>query len=77
MKGLEKRNLIKQMKSVSKGNKKVWMLYDVEPSAEVTGGLTGTQNFDLDTLEDVMRKVEATVRKKGTVTRKELLVVLK
>ena len=53
------------------------MLYDIEPSAEVTGGLTGTQNFDLDTIEVVIGKVESFVRKRGTVTRKELLVLLK
>ena len=45
---MEKKQLIKSLKSVSKGNKKVFLLMDVEPSIEVTGGLTGTQNFDLE-----------------------------
>ena len=42
---------IKSMPSVSKGNKKVYLLAEIEPSVEVTGGLTGTSNFDLEQIE--------------------------
>jgi len=77
LKRMEEKKLVKSLKSVSKGNKKVYLLADVEPSVEVTGGLTGTSNFDLDTIEDVMSKVEAYVRNRGTVSRTELLVQLK
>ena len=74
---MEERKLIKSLKSVSKGNKKVYMVSEIEPSVEVTGGLTGTSNFDLDTIEEVLAKVENFVRKRSAVTRTELLVQLK
>ena len=77
LKRMEERKLIKSLKSVSKGNKKVYMVSEIEPSVEVTGGLTGTSNFDLDTIEEVLAKVENFVRKRGAVTRTELLVQLK
>ena len=51
LKSMEKKGLIKSLKSVSKGNKKVFLLMDIEPSIEVTGGLTGTQSFDLEMIE--------------------------
>ena len=50
---MEKKGLIKSLKSVSKGNKKVFLLADIEPSIEVTGGLTGTSSFDLALIEKV------------------------
>ena len=53
LKQMEKKQLIKSLKSVSKGSKKVYLLADVEPSVEVTGGLTGTTSFDLDLIEQV------------------------
>ena len=51
LKQMEKKGLIKSLKSVSKGNKKVFMLAEVEPSIEVTGGLAGTQGFDISLME--------------------------
>ena len=77
LKQMEKSKLIKSLKSVSKGNKKVFMLADVEPSVEVTGGLSGTANFDLIQIERVQNQLEAFVRARGTVTRRDLLVLLK
>ena len=74
---MEKRQLIKSLKSVSKGNKKVFLLSDIEPSIEVTGGLTGTQSFDLELIEKVQQRVESHVRAKGTVSHRELLVFMK
>eukprot|EP00951_Prasinocladus_malaysianus_P040032 scaffold455207_cov42-Prasinocladus_malaysianus.AAC.1 len=38
LKTLESRKLIKAVKSVSGGNRKVYMLYELEPSRELTGG---------------------------------------
>lgn len=55
LKGMEEKKEIKQLKSVSKGNKKVYMLYEVEPSVDVTGV---PLNFDLVTIEIVMANVE-------------------
>ena len=48
LKSMERRGAIKKVKSVSKGNKIVWLLAGVEPGQEVTGGLTGTDSFDLN-----------------------------
>ena len=54
LKQMEKKGVIKSLKSVSKGNKKVFLLAEVEPSVEVTGGLTGTSGFDLAQIEHVV-----------------------
>jgi len=48
LKKLEKAGLVKSVASVSKNGRKVWLLTEVEPSAGVTGGLSGTQSFDLE-----------------------------
>lgn len=74
---MEKKGVIKSLKSVSKGNKKVYLLADIEPSIEVTGGLTGTSNFDLGLIEKVQQRVENHVRAKGTVTHRDLLISMK
>jgi DNA-directed RNA polymerase III subunit RPC6 len=41
LKKLEKEGLVKQLTSLSKNGRKVWMLSEVEPSLTVTGGLSG------------------------------------
>ncbi len=74
LKQMEKKALIKSLKSVSKGNKKVYMLSDVEPSVEVTGGLTGTSSFDSNLIEKVLSRVEHFVRSRGSVTHRDLLI---
>jgi hypothetical protein len=38
LKSLEQRKLIKAVKSVASSNRKVYMLYELEPSREITGG---------------------------------------
>lgn len=38
LKALESRKLVKSVKSVTGGNRKVYMLYELEPSRELTGG---------------------------------------
>lgn len=48
LKKLERSGLVKQINSISKNNRKVWLLMEVEPSLDVTGGLSGAQNFDLE-----------------------------
>jgi DNA-directed RNA polymerase III subunit RPC6 len=48
LKKLERSGLVKQVNSISKNNRKVWLLMEVEPSLDVTGGLSGAQNFDLE-----------------------------
>lgn len=39
LKVLEQRELVKSVKSVQHGNRKQYMLFDVEPSEHVTGGV--------------------------------------
>ena len=41
LKSLEKKGLVKKIKSLQQKNKQVWMLMEVEPAPEVTGGLCG------------------------------------
>ena len=38
LKALEHRKLVKAVKSVANGNRKVYMLFELEPSREITGG---------------------------------------
>ena len=39
LKTLESRNLVKPVKSVNDGKRKIYVLYDLEPAADITGGL--------------------------------------
>lgn len=38
LKTLESRNLIKAVKGVSGGNRKIYMLFELQPSDDLTGG---------------------------------------
>jgi len=52
LKTLEMRKLIKAVKSVASKNRKVYMLYELEPSKELTGGAWYTeQEFDAEFIE--------------------------
>lgn len=77
MKKLATKGLIKTLTSVLKGGKKVWMLLEIEPSVDVTGGMTGSDYFDIESVAVVMERVEAYTRKQGQVSKKELLVYIK
>ena len=46
LKDMKKRGLIKTLRSVNRGNKAVWLLINVDPGQDVTGGLTGNEGFD-------------------------------
>ncbi|KAH3766360.1 DNA-directed RNA polymerase III subunit RPC6 [Pelomyxa schiedti] len=48
IKGLESRKLIKPVKCLNSKTKKVYMLAEIEPSEEVTGGAWYTENAELD-----------------------------
>ena len=48
LRDMAKRGLIKTLKSVSRGNRPVWLLINVDPGQDVTGGLTGSETFDLN-----------------------------
>jgi DNA-directed RNA polymerase III subunit RPC6 len=56
LKNLESHNLIKSVKSVAFRNKRVYMLYDLEPNVSVTGGpWYSDQEFDWIFIEVVTR----------------------
>ncbi|KAJ3023101.1 34-kDa subunit of RNA polymerase III (C) [Thoreauomyces humboldtii] len=58
IKALEKRNIIKFVKPVKNPYRKVYMLFDVEPSTELTGGTWYTDNeMDMDFIEQLSAQV--------------------
>jgi DNA-directed RNA polymerase III subunit RPC6 len=59
LKELEKRKLIKCEKSIQATNKKVYMLYDIEPAREITGGVWYNSQGEFDT--EYMRTLEDTM----------------
>jgi RNA polymerase Rpc34 subunit len=63
IKKLSTKGLIKSHTSVLKGGKKVWMLLEIEPSLDVTGGMTGSDYFDIESVAVLMERVEAYTRK--------------
>jgi DNA-directed RNA polymerase III subunit RPC6 len=57
LKRLESRRLVKSVKSVTHKNRKMYMLYEIEPSKELTGGAWYTEQ-ELDTvLIEAVRKI--------------------
>lgn len=77
LKQLERSGLIKQINSLAKNCRKVWLLSELEPSVSVTGGLSGTQSFDINRVAVVYERVEHYVKKHSQVSHKELLVFIK
>ena len=73
---MEKEGHIKSYKSVSKSNRKVFILSTIEPSVDVTGGLTGATGFDADKITHLCQDIEAYVNRSGTVTHRELIVFI-
>ena len=73
LKLLESRRLIKSVKSISCRNKKLYMLYDLVPSREITGGpWYNEQEFDHVFIEALSKFVYEVIRSAGVTTLKEL-----
>eukprot|EP00976_Prorocentrum_cordatum_P114481 1195854-Prorocentrum_minimum.AAC.7 len=73
LKTLEMRKLIKAVKSVASKNRKVYMLYELEPSKELTGGAWYTeQEFDAEFIQVLRDHCLKFVMHKGRVTLEEL-----
>ena len=53
------------------------MLKDIEPGADVTGGLTGSEGFDLNLIQLLCERVESHARRQGNVSHLELIVFIK
>lgn len=66
LKILEQRKLIKSVRSVMSKSKKLYMLYDLEPSKEVSGGPWYTdQDFDIDFVERLSEDIVNFIRKQN------------
>jgi len=64
LKLLEGRKLIKSIKSVANKNRKVYMVYELEPSTDITGGVWYTDNeFDQEFFQILRSAVEKFVLK--------------
>ena len=53
------------------------MLKDIEPGADVTGGLTGSEGFDLSLIQLLCDRVVAHTRRQGRVSHLELVIFIK
>jgi len=63
LKELERRMLIKSVKSIHQKTKKIWMLYDLSPSSAITGGPWYTDNeFDHEFVNEIARLVENQIK---------------
>ena len=68
-KSLEARKLIKAVKSVSQQNRKVYMLYELEPSREITGGAWYTEHeYDAEFINVLREQCEKFIVGQGKVT---------
>ncbi|GAQ88488.1 DNA-directed RNA polymerase III subunit RPC6 [Klebsormidium nitens] len=78
IKTLEGRRLIKAVKSVASKNRKVYMLYEIEPSREITGGAWYTeQEFDAEFIGVLREAVKKFVENQGKVTLEEIAAFVK
>ena len=77
LKEFEKQGTVKKIKSQLKGGKAVYMLMEIEPSSEVTGGLAGNKNFDSEQLEIVQIKVLEYLKSHGHTSYREIALYIK
>jgi len=75
---LAKKNLVRSVKSVSKKNRNVWILYDLEPSEDITGGIWYRDNeFDKDFIDALYQKTFNYIEKQEVVSKKEIAIQLR
>jgi DNA-directed RNA polymerase III subunit RPC6 len=68
-KSLEARKLIKAVKHVAQQNRKVYMLYELEPSREITGGAWYTEHeYDAEFIHVLREQCVKFILARGTVT---------
>jgi len=70
LKQLETRKLVKQVKSVSAKNKKIYMLFELEPGKEITGGTwySDQQEFDHELIQQLREAAMLYIGKHQQVT---------
>jgi DNA-directed RNA polymerase III subunit RPC6 len=72
LKVLETRKLIKAVKSVQ-AKKKVYMLYNIEPSRDVTGGAWyNDQDFDVEFIQRLQQMCEKAIKEKSFLSTEEV-----
>lgn len=73
LKVLEQRRLVKSVKNVNNPSRKVYMLYELEPSRELTGGAWYTENqFDSEFIGVLQEACYRYIRHQGDATLKDL-----
>lgn len=74
LKDLESRKLVKTVKSVSQANKKIYMLYNIQPAPELSGGPWFNENHDYDTecIRIIYQQVTALVKDRPNLSSKEI-----
>lgn len=77
LKRLEKKGIIKKLKSLQQKGRQVFMLMEVEPAAEVTAGLVNTDSFDLEVIEVVQQRVLEYLRAHGSTSYREIALHVK
>ncbi|KAL6751999.1 RNA polymerase Rpc34 subunit-domain-containing protein [Haematococcus lacustris] len=78
LKVLEGRRLVKAVKSVNNPSRKVYMLAELEPSRELTGGAWYTDNqFDHDFIETLRAVVKSFILKRGDTTLRQIAAHIK
>eukprot|EP00826_Nyctotherus_ovalis_P046435 TRINITY_DN5247_c0_g1_i1.p1 TRINITY_DN5247_c0_g1~~TRINITY_DN5247_c0_g1_i1.p1 ORF type:complete len:293 (+),score=118.80 TRINITY_DN5247_c0_g1_i1:886-1764(+) len=75
---MENKGLIKVFKSIQGKKKKVYMLSEIEPSVEITGGIWYTElEFNKKLIDALCEKCMSFIDRKGTATRKEMTLYIR
>ncbi|GAB4817070.1 hypothetical protein N2152v2_004116 [Parachlorella kessleri] len=78
LKTLEERALVKSVKSVQNASRKVYMLMELEPAKEITGGpWYGADSFDNEFVEVLQKATFSFIRSQGQATLQEIADFIK
>ncbi|GAX75508.1 hypothetical protein CEUSTIGMA_g2951.t1 [Chlamydomonas eustigma] len=78
LKTLETRKLVKSVKNINNPSRKVFMLFDLEPSREVTGGAWYTENqFDAEYIEVLREACFQYIQRQGDTTLKHIAMFVR
>jgi hypothetical protein len=77
LKKMEKQGTFKKLKSMQQKHKTVYMLMEVEPSAEVTGGLVSTDAFDPEAIQVLHARILEYLRSHGNTPFREIALYVK
>ena len=78
LKKLEKKGLIKSVKSINAKNRNIWILSELDPSEDITGGIWYRNNeFDKDLIDALYNKTYNYIASQEVVSKKEISVFLR